>query len=130
MNWLQQCLLSNSSQFFFFKHNFSYGLSEGFNPCTFFLFCFCLFASVVIFNWNMLLIYSALFSVWLSNICFLLFVKQEILNGDTGDGALSFKWNLKLLYFCKGFFLCTCMHTSVRSRLSFKNINTEFSNVL
>lgn len=73
-------------------------------PVLFFLFCFYLFASVVLFNWNMLLIYSTLFSVWLSNIFFLLFVEQEILNGDTGDGALSPKWNLKLLYFCKGFF--------------------------
>lgn len=58
----------------------------------------------------MLLIYSALSSVWLSNIWVLLFVKQEILNGDTGDGALSSKWNQKLLYFCKGFFVCLHAH--------------------
>lgn len=47
----------------------------------------------------MLLIHSSLSSVWLTNIPFLLFVKQGMLNVDTGDGALSSKWNQKLLEF-------------------------------
>lgn len=45
----------------------------------------------------MLLIHSVLSSIWLTNIHFLLFVKQGMLKVDTGDGAVSSKWSQKLL---------------------------------